>query len=139
MTTIVKRLHIFVLFTLAFVFILYGSNLPAHANVRIQATPEALPASQPAIIGTLNGTPVEGIPGSFCWPQTDGTPLCDFVDDPQPTTPIGVANGDALVLTVDPASPAPVTLRVTLLDDKNADSEDLETHLNTTRVIFSSE
>jgi hypothetical protein len=136
MTTLIKRLNLFALLMLALVFILYGSNLPARATVPLQATPDVLPTTQPAIIGTLNGTPVEGTPGSFCWPQADGTPLCDFVDDPQPTTPITVANGDAIVFTVDPASPAPQTLRGTLLDDKNADGDVLETDLTATGGVY---
>src|SRR5579859_687581 len=114
-----------------------GTEAPVPATAQAPQT-SGLPTTKPIIHGSLNGTPVDGILGSYCWPQADpSTPQCDIVDDPQPTTPINVSNGDSIVFTSDLASPQPQSLQATLLDDKNADNEQIVVTLTNTGGIFS--
>src|SRR5271165_5840426 len=44
--------------------------------------PSALPTTMPVVRGHLNGAAIVGIPGSACWPRTDNSPFCVFMDNP---------------------------------------------------------
>lgn len=146
MTTRVKSLPALTLIGVMLVCVLFSSSIPARQTVAattVAATvattaaniptaapatsaaantgSAALPSTRPTIHATLKGTEVQGIAGSYCWP--DASPQCDFQDDPQPTTPINVASGDTIAFTIDPASPTPTNLMGTLLDDKTADGD----------------
>ncbi len=114
-----------------------GTEAPGPATAQPpQGT--TLPTTKPIIHGSLNGTVVDGILGTYCWPPTDPTAdVCDIVQNPQPTNPINVSNGDSIVFTSDLPSPTPVALQATLLDDKNADGENIVVSLTNTGGIFS--
>jgi len=101
-----------------------GTAPAAPAATQAAQAPGNPPATKPVVNGSLNGAPVQGLAASSCWPPSDpSAALCDLNQDPQPTTPINVNEGDNLVFTVDPASPPPSALIGTLLDDKDADGQ----------------
>jgi hypothetical protein len=134
MTTFAKRLPILVMLGALLALVLAGGSTPAHRS--IAATEAAITGPQPTIQVTLNGAPVQGISGSHCWPQTGDAPQCDFVPNPQPTTPISVVEGDELTITIDPAAPAPASFFARLMDDKNADGDVIETDLLGTGGVY---
>ncbi len=140
MTTFAKRLPVFVMIGVLLTLMMAGGGAPLHLS--IAATDAATPAQaaqttqQPTIQVTLNSAPVQGIPGSYCWPQTGDAPQCDIVPDPQPAVPVTVAQGDTLMVTVAPAAPQPTKLSAKLLDDKNADGEIQQFDLLTTGGAF---
>ncbi len=137
MNLIPKRLTVLTLIGLLLISGAFANGIHAQDTpVPPAGTPPPLPATKPVIHGARDGSPIESIPSSYCWPTTDASPLCDVIDDPQPPTGVTVANGESIVFTVDPASPAPQTLTASLLDDKNADGEAPQTNLIATGGIF---
>ncbi len=134
MKTVLKRLSIISLAgVMLALLVLNGgasSRLLRSANVALAQTQAAnLPSIRPVIRAVVNGAPVEGTPGSACWPQTGGTPQCDFVEEPAPSSAIDLASSETIQFAVDPAVPAPAELWATLPNDKNADGEPLRTDL----------
>src|SRR5258706_1519226 len=85
MKTFGKRLPVVSLAGILLAVIVYGSGAPAHYSVvAAQATQAAnLPPNRPVIRASVIGMTVEGTLGSYCWPQPDSSPQCDFVDQPQ--------------------------------------------------------
>src|SRR5438876_7744764 len=131
MKTIFRRLSIISLTGVMLALLVCGSGASTRfLSAALAQTPAAnLPSVRPVIRADVNGTSVEGTPGSACWPQTDGSPQCDFVEEPVPTSTIDLGDGATLKFVVDPADPAPAELWATLPNDKNADGEALRTDL----------
>ena len=153
MATTVKRLFIISSVGVMLALILWGSGAPARPSIAQtpEATPEAasaesqeatpevtpaemqaakLPSARPVIRAEVNGATVEGLAGSYCWPQPAPSAQCDLVDEPQPTESIAVTEGTSLQFLVDPASPAPAAWRAILLDDKGLDGNPRQIDLN---------
>ncbi len=115
--------------------------------------PAGLPAARPVIQAEVNGKTFDGAPGSYCWPSTQAAPACDFVDDPQPTAAISVAEGDTITFQVvaaraagggaataaAPAVPPPTDMVAVLLDDQNADGVPRQSNLTQTQGAFKAE
>jgi hypothetical protein len=152
MATTVKRLFILSSVGLVLALILCGSGAPARpstaqtpeatlevmpeatsAETPEAASPEppaaALPSTRPVIRAEVNAATVEGVPGSYCWPQPAPSAQCDLVDDPRPTESIAVAEGTPVKFLAEPAEPAPASWRAILLDDKGLDGNPRQTDL----------
>lgn len=86
------------------------------AAIGIGAQPGGLPAQPPVIRAEIGGVLAAGVPGSVCWPKPDDSPVCAFVDIPQPDAPILVRLGDSVTFVVDPAAPLPTRLEGELIE-----------------------
>jgi hypothetical protein len=144
MTTTGKRLTIIALVSVLLVLFIFGQGTTTHPTIAqteaaTQAAPAGtqaanLPATKPVIRAELNGAELAGLVGSSCWPNAN--PECDFVDEPQPTQSIAVANGDTLTFKPDPDAPAPQSFEATLLDDKDASGNNPIVNLAETKGEF---
>jgi hypothetical protein len=74
------------------------------------------PSQPPIIRANYEGVLFEGTAGSACFPKPDNTPLCSFVDDPQPTSVIGAREDKVITFVISPAQPAPQTFSVAFID-----------------------
>ncbi len=144
MTTTGKRLTIIALVSVLLALFIFGQGTTTHPTIAqteaaTQAAPAGtqaanLPATKPVIRAELNGAELAGLVGSSCWPNAN--PECDFVDEPQPTQSIAVANGDTLTFKLDPDTPAPQSFEATLLDDKDAGGNNPTANLADTKGEF---
>jgi hypothetical protein len=118
-------------FSIGLLLALVGAGLVVQPSL---AQPGDVPSTQPVIRARYADTVLEGLPGSSCWPKPDASPLCDFVDDPQPTSRISVTEGETLIFVVDPLTPAPAAFTASLPDDPEAEPRDLLESVGAFRV-----
>lgn len=74
------------------------------------------PPQPPVIRAQYEGVLFDGTAGSACYPKPDNTPLCTFVDDPQPTALIGAREDKVITFVISPAQPAPQAFSIAFID-----------------------
>lgn len=87
------------------------------------AQPGDIPAQQPVIHARVESRTVDGVEGQSCWPKTDNSPLCNVLEDPEPTAPVTVFQGQKLTFVIEPDAPAPQKFTAVLLDDATDTTE----------------
>ncbi len=112
-----------------------ATSLSTVSMVASEVATQAVSTVKPVIRAEFNGATFEGVPGSYCWPQVGATP-CSIVDDPQPAASLSVKPGDTLTFSVDPNTGTLDSFRATLLDDKTASGDPIESDLTVTQNVF---
>ncbi|MFQ3536521.1 MAG: hypothetical protein SNJ58_11650 [Aggregatilineales bacterium] len=90
-------------------FVMVAALLPVLAQ-------DSRPPQPPIIRAQYEGMLFDGVAGSACYPKPDNTPLCTFVDDPNPTGVIGAREDKTVTFVISPAQPAPQALSIAFID-----------------------
>ncbi len=90
-------------------FVMVAALLPVLAQ-------DSRPPQPPIIRAQYEGVLFDGAAASACYPKPDNTPLCTFVDDPNPTSVIGAREDKSITFVISPAQPAPQALSIAFID-----------------------
>lgn len=120
--------------TLAAAAMMVSSVLLAGRPIAAQ-TAAPTTALKPTIQATLAGSPLPGVPGSYCWPQA-GQPPCALVEDVQPPSFVPAKAGDVITFSPIPAGAPLASLVATFLDDPQADGKPLQIDLTATQGAY---
>jgi hypothetical protein len=124
-----RRLMVRSMATVAVIIATIGV-IPAAAQT---AAPTSAP--KPVIQAKLAGSPLPGVPGSYCWPQPGQSP-CALVEDPKPTTFVPANPGDVITFSLNPAGDPLASLIATFLDDAQADGKPLQIDLTSSQDAY---